>query len=355
MSIPDWQSLADDIRDWATSLGFAAVGFSDIDLPRHQAHLDAWLNNQYHGDMDYMARHGDMRSRPDKLHPGTVTVISVRMDYLEPEPPPAEILASDRQAYVSRYALGRDYHKVIRSRLKQLVAKIDVQLADSSFDFHARVFTDSAPLLEKAFAEKAGLGWIGKNTLLINERAGSWYFLGEVLTNLPLPPTDNPQANRCGTCSACIDVCPTDAIVAPYQLDARLCVSYLTIEHRGAIPETLRSKMGNRVFGCDDCQMVCPWNRYATHNGEADFKPRHGLDTAQLADLMGWREDEFLSRTEGSAIRRTGYQGWLRNLAVALGNSSGGSLAVNALQGAKGHSDLVDEHVNWALERLPTL
>ena len=350
---PDWQELSHQIAAWAQELGFSACGVTDIDLSEHEPHLEAWLDKEYHGDMSYMARHGHLRTQPAELHPGTLSVISVRMDYLEPSPSPESILASDRKAYVSRYALGRDYHKVIRQRLKKLSARINEHVGSNGFGgYHSRVFTDSAPLLEKALAEKAGLGWIGKNTLLLNRKAGSWFFLGEILTNLPLPPDSAPQQNRCGSCQACLDVCPTDAIVAPYQLDARLCISYLTIELRGSIPEELRAPMGNRVFGCDDCQLVCPWNRYAKHNVEADFKPRHGLATAELLELFNWDEATFLKKTEGSAIRRTGYKGWRRNLAVGLGNSGGSSDVMAALEAARGSSDLLDEHINWALKRL---
>jgi epoxyqueuosine reductase len=303
--------------------------------------------------MDYMARHGSMRSHPEQLHPDTMSVISVRLDYLEAEPDANDVLKKKDIAYVSRYALGRDYHKVIRGKLKKLSEQIASYLNDHGHEgFSSRVFTDSAPILEKALAEKAGLGWIGKNTLLLNEKAGSWFFLGEILTNLPLPGGEENQPNRCGSCSACLDICPTDAIVAPYQLDARACISYLTIEYRGSIPVALREPMGNRVFGCDDCQLVCPWNRYAKHNAEDDFRPRHGLDQKELVSLLNWDETEFLRKTEGSAIRRTGYQGWQRNLIIGLGNSPAEPAAVSALQRRKGQSDLLDEHIDWAMNKL---
>lgn len=359
MSDADWQELADLIHQWAQSLGFAASGICDTELSEHGRKLDRWLAQEFHGEMSYMGHHGSMRSEPATLHPGTQRVISVRIDYLPANTSPDEVLKNSEQAYVSRYALGRDYHKVLRARLKQLVARISEYLDAKQFEgFHPRVFTDSAPLLEKALAEKAGLGWIGKNTLLLNEKAGSWFFLGEILVNLPLPLTNHPQTNRCGSCSACIDICPTDAIVAPYELDARRCISYLTIEHRGSIPEALRKPMGNRVFGCDDCQLVCPWNRYAQHTTEPDFSPRNKLDTSDLITLFNWTEDEFLRKTEGSAIRRTGYDGWLRNIAIGLGNANDlladdnatGPRVTQALIAKKGHSDLVDEHINWALE-----
>ena len=352
MQTNDWTQLTDHIQNWGARLGFSAVGISDIELTEHGQRLRAWLNREFHGDMSYMEKHDSLRWHPETLHPGTLSVISVRIDYLEHEPEPEKVLGQSDSAYVSRYALGRDYHKVIRGKLKKLVGKIEAWCGEHGFHgFHARVFTDSAPLLEKAIAEKAGLGWIGKNTLLINEQAGSWFFLGEVLTNLPLPPGRQQARNRCGSCTACLDICPTNAIVAPYQLDARRCISYLTIEQRGSIPEEFRKALGNRVFGCDDCQMVCPWNRYAVQNREADFRPRHGLEDPELLELFLWSEETFLLKTEGSAIRRTGYEGWLRNLAVALGNMPFSEQVVAALQSQLGLSGLVDEHIEWALEQ----
>ncbi len=347
----DWHALAGLISDWGTSLGFDAVGIADVDLKEPGQHLADWIARNYHGEMEWMTHHGDMRSQPGKLHEGTISVICVRINYLNLTPAPEEILAAPGKAYVARYALGRDYHKVIRNKLKHLSMQIDDWLTARGYPHYSgRPVTDSAPLLEKALAEKAGLGWIGKNTLVMAEDTGSWFFLGELLTNLPLPATGNQATNRCGSCSACMDICPTDAIVAPYQLDARKCISYLTIELRGSIPEALRKPMGNRVFGCDDCQMVCPWNRYADPVAEEDFKPRHNLDTADLLELFTWTEQEFLKRTEGSAIRRTGYAGWLRNLAVALGNSRADRDAViAALQSKLGYSEMVDEHIQWAL------
>lgn len=353
MQPEDWTALSEQIEQWGQTLGFSAVGITGTDLGRHEQYLEQWLSRGYHGEMDYMARHGSLRSHPAELHPGTHSIISVRLDYLEPSPDPNAVLASDRKAYISRYALGRDYHKVIRQKLKRLVGHITTYLDDRGYPgFNARVFTDSAPLLEKALAEKAGLGWIGKNTLLMNEKAGSWFFLGEVLTNLPLPDSTGQATNRCGSCQACIDVCPTDAIVAPYELDARKCISYLTIELRGAIPEIYRSPMGTRIFGCDDCQLVCPWNRYAQHNAETDFKPRHSLESPEMIELFAWTEDTFLTKTEGSAIRRTGYQGWLRNLAVGLGNCAPTPEIIAALTSRKGLSDLLDEHIDWAVRKL---
>jgi epoxyqueuosine reductase len=353
MSDAQLAALAARIKKWAAELGFQQLGISDTDLAPHEKHLERWLSQGYHGAMDYMARHGTRRSRPSELVPGTLRVISVRMDYLRSEArPAAELLDDSEKALLSRYALGRDYHKVIRRRLQQLASRIEAEVGP----FGYRAFVDSAPVLEKALAEKAGLGWIGKHSNLLNRRAGSWFFLGELFTDLPLPP-DSPAENHCGDCVRCIDACPTAAIVAPYQVDARKCISYLTIELRGSIPEDLRPLMGNRVFGCDDCQLVCPWNRFAQTSPEADFTPRHGLDDSELLQLFGWSESEFLQRTEGSAIRRTGYEGWLRNLAVGLGNArpsctDSRRAIIEALRSRLDHpSDLVREHVRWALEQ----
>lgn len=347
----DYESLARRIKVWGRELGFQQVGIGDTDLQAAEERLVAWLHTQRHGEMGYMARHGTKRSRPAELVPGTLRVISVRMDYL---PEPAEqsqaVIEDPAAAFVSRYALGRDYHKVLRRRLQRLAQRI----RDHTGDFGHRVFVDSAPVLEKSLAEKAGLGWIGKHTNLINARAGSWFFLGELYTDLPLP-VDTPAADHCGTCSACMGVCPTRAIVAPYVLDARLCISYLTIELKGAIPVELRPLIGNRIFGCDDCQLVCPWNRFARLCAEPDFLPRHGLDSASLPELFGWSEAEFLQRTEGSAIRRIGHVAWLRNLAVALGNAPASEGVLVALRGRLEHpSELVREHVKWALRDLTT-
>ena len=353
MTSIDWKQLATHIQNWAKQLGFAEIGFAAPEKSDHQRYLDDWLKNNHHGDMAYMERHGKLRSEPDRLHPGTQSVICFRLDYLQHATQHDEILASDSSAYISRYALGRDYHKVIRGKLKALVRQIENYLVEHEFyDFSARVFTDSAPILEKAFAEQAGLGWIGKNTLLLNEQAGSWFFLGEILTNLPLPASDRLQTDRCGSCSACMEACPTNAFVAPYQLDARKCISYLTIEHRGSIDEDLRELIGNRIFGCDDCQLVCPWTRYAPETNERDFAPRHNLDSSTLLELFQWTEEEFLSRTEGSPIRRAGYLGWVRNIAVAIGNGPRSQEAVKVLKSRKGLSALTDEHINWAIDRL---
>lgn len=294
-----------------------------------------------------MARHGSKRSRPEELQPGTLRIISARMDYLPPSGADAEsVLADASLGYISRYALGRDYHKVLRSRLQKLAQRID----EAAGPFNYRAFADSAPVLEKALAQKAGLGWIGKHTNLINQHAGSWFFLGELYTDLPLPVDDALTQNHCGTCRACLDVCPTQAIIGPYQLDARRCISYLTIELRGPIPVEFRPLIGNRIYGCDDCQLCCPWNRFARPAGESDFSPRAGLDAPQLVELFAWSEEEFLRRTEGSAIRRIGYECWLRNIAVALGNAPSAPSIIAALQARADHaSGMVREHVRWAL------
>lgn len=351
---PPLAQLANTIKAWGQELGFQQVGISDIDLTEHEQHLQTWLDKGWHGEMEYMARHGTKRSRPDELIPGTLRVISVRMDYLPNEAQsPAELIDDPVRAYISRYALGRDYHKVMRKRLQTLATKISSEIGETGY----RVFVDSAPVLEKALAEKAGLGWIGKHTNLINDKAGSWFFLGEIYTSLPLP-VDTPAKNHCGSCVRCIDICPTQAIIAPYQLDARRCISYLTIELRGSIPVELRPLIGNRIYGCDDCQLVCPWNRFAQSTDEDDFTPRHQLDTATLLTLFSWTESEFLRYTEGSAIRRIGHDCWLRNIAVALGNSANNSDSNNALAiraaliAQQDHpSELVREHVLWALSR----
>jgi epoxyqueuosine reductase len=345
---PALQTLAKQIKDWGHELGFQAVGITGTDLSADEARLMTWLRLGRQGEMAYMGRHGIKRSRPQALRPGTLSVISARLDYLCSGAAPAEtVLARPDLAYVSRYALGRDYHKVARRKLQALAERI----RDSVGEFGYRAFTDSAPVMEKALARNAGLGWIGKHTNLLSRSAGSWFFLGELYTDLPLPH-DPPARDHCGTCRACIDACPTGAIVAPYQLDARLCISYLTIELKGAIPLELRPMMGNRIFGCDDCQLVCPWNRFATISEGGDFSSRHGLDAPKLVDLFAWTEGEFVDRTTGSAIRRTGYEGWLRNVAVALGNAQTSPGVVSALKSRMGHpSAIVREHVAWALER----
>ncbi|MCG8325827.1 MAG: tRNA epoxyqueuosine(34) reductase QueG, partial [Thiotrichales bacterium] len=314
----DYHRLARDIKAQGKTLGFQQTGITGVDLGEDERHLLNWLNAGMHGEMDYMQRHGTRRSRPADLKPGTIRIISARMDYLPPESShPRQVLGNDRLAYISRYAMGRDYHKLLRNRLQQLVRYIESQ----SGAFGYRVFVDSAPVLEKALARNAGLGWIGKHSNLINPRAGSWFFIGEIYTDLPLPEDPPYEHQHCGTCNACIDVCPTGAIIGPYQVDARKCISYLTIELRGSIPVQYRKAMGNRIYGCDDCQLVCPWNRFARNTEESDFRIRHGFDAPELVGLFKWTEQEFLDKTEGSAIRRIGYACWIRNIAVALGNA----------------------------------
>ena len=342
----DLASLAQSIKDWGRELGFQQVGISGLELGEHEAHLQRWLDAGYQGEMDYMAAHGRKRSHPDELVPGTLRVVSLRMDYLPGDTQMARRLQEPEKAYVSRYALGRDYHKLIRKRLQQLAERI--QQAIGPFGY--RAFVDSAPVLEKAIAEQAGLGWIGKNTLVLNRKAGSYFFLGELFVDLPLPEDPPHGSEHCGRCSACLDICPTAAFVGPYVLDARRCISYLTIELKGPIPEELRAPIGNRVFGCDDCQMVCPWNRFAKATEQSDFQPRHRLDNAELAELFRWSEEEFLSRTEGSPLRRAGYERWLRNLAVGLGNAPSSIPVLEALEARREYpSALVREHVEWAL------
>ncbi len=347
-------SLALQIKQWGLQLGFDQVGITDTDLPEAEARLENWLDNNFHGEMNYMQRHGLKRSRPGLLHPDTIRIISVRMDYqTESAATMNQSLADPTSAYISRYALGRDYHKLMRNRLQKLADKIQAEIG-ADLPGSMRAFVDSAPVLEKALAEKAGLGWIGKHSNVINRKAGSWFFLGELFTNLPLP-TDTPATAHCGECRACLDVCPTQAIIGPYQVDARRCVSYLTIELHGSIPEDLRPLIGNRIYGCDDCQIVCPWNRFAKPTGEQDFSPRHRLNTRQLLDVFAWSETEFLAKTEGSAIRRIGHQRWLRNIAVALGNAPKSALIVDTLKPMLTHdSDMVREHVQWALAQLTT-
>ena len=343
----DWAALATAIRHWGRDIGFQEIGIAGVDLADDEARLLSWLAAGRHGEMDYMARHGAARARPAELVPGTVRVISARMDYAPAAArAPAEVLADSRKAYVARYALGRDYHKVLRARLARLAARI----AEEVGPFGHRVFTDSAPVLEVALAARAGLGWRGKHTLLLTRETGSYFFLGEIYTDLPLPVTP-PAAAHCGTCTSCIGACPTGAIVAPYELDARRCISYLTIELAGSIPEALRPLVGNRVYGCDDCQLACPWNRFAQPTAEADFAAiRHGLDDADLVTLFAWSEAEFDARMRGSAIRRIGHERWLRNLAVGLGNATPAPAIVAALERrADDPSPLVREHVAWAL------
>ena len=347
----DSQALADvreQLEVWAKELGFDALGVADAELTQPEKRLQAWLDAGHHGEMSWMQAHGRKRSHPEELVPGTVRVITVRMNYLSTTQGEAlSNLADPERAYIARYALGRDYHKLIRKRLQRLASRLEDSVGPTGY----RVFCDSAPVLEKPLAAKAGLGWVGKHSLVLDRTAGSWFFLGEVYTDLPLP-VDRPVSAHCGSCTRCIDVCPTQAIVAPYQLDARRCIAYLTIEHTGPIPEPLRPLIGNRVFGCDDCQLVCPWNRHAQKSREAAFMPRDSLRAPQLAELFDWDEARFLHETEGNPLRRTGYTGFLRNVAVALGNAPRSEQARSALDNRRDDpSELVREHVNWALER----
>ncbi|MBK8018089.1 MAG: tRNA epoxyqueuosine(34) reductase QueG [Betaproteobacteria bacterium] len=346
--IPDPLALKAEILQLARDAGFDGAGIADIDLREAEPGLAAWLEAGFHGTMDYMARHGSLRARPAGLVPGTVSVISVRMNYLDPRTADAATVLQDgRRAYISRYALGRDYHRVLRSRLQQLADRIASRVGP----FGYRVFTDSAPVMEVELARKAGLGWRGKHTLLLHREAGSWFFIGEIYTDLELPPDETGQ-EHCGSCTRCLQACPTGAIVAPYRLDARRCISYLTIEHGGPIPEPLRPLMGNRVYGCDDCQLCCPWNKYARPAGVDDFAVRNGLDAATLVSLFAWTQAQFDERLRGSAIRRIGHERWLRNLAVGLGNAPGSEEVIGALRSRSDDpSALVREHVAWALER----
>lgn len=331
------------IKGWAAELGFQDIGIAGIDLTEHAQHLRRWLANGFHGEMSYMAAHGEKRSQPALLLPGTVSVITARMDYrvsADNAHPDPDIAA------VSCYARGRDYHKRVRGRLRELAQRIQERLCAHNY----RAFVDSAPVLERGLAVQSGMGWIGKNTLLLNRRAGSWFFLGEIYTDLPLVAPVALAKNHCGSCRACLDVCPTGAFVEPYVLDARRCISYLTIEFKGSIPLELRPLMGNRIFGCDDCQQVCPWNRFSQLTAEPDFQPRNGLDKARLVSLFAWTQAEFMTRTQGSAIRRTGYECWLRNIAVALGNAPTSIEVIQAL-GLRSNDPcaIVREHVEWAL------
>lgn len=345
MSHPlDFHQLALDIKQWGLDLGFQQVGICDTDLTLEEPRLQAWLDKHYHGDMDWMARHGMMRARPHELLPGTLRVISVRMNYLPAKAAFASTLKNPRLGYVSRYALGRDYHKVLRNRLKKLGDMIREHCSEAQF----RPFVDSAPLLERPLAAKAGLGWTGKHSLILNREAGSWFFLGELLIDLPLP-VDKPVEENCGRCVACITTCPTGAIVEPYTVDARRCISYLTIELEGAIPEEFRPLIGNRIYGCDDCQLICPWNRYGQLTDEDDFSPRAVLHAPPLIELFAWDEAKFLRITEGSAIRRIGHLRWLRNIAVALGNAPWDEKHLAALEARLGENSLLDEHINWAI------
>jgi len=342
------ESLARDVKRWGAELGFQQVGIADCELGEAETRLLEWVGKGFHGEMEYLERHGTKRSRPAELIPGTLRVIAARMNYTPPHArDTSEVLADGSRAFISRYALGRDYHKLMRSRMQKLADKIGEEVGE----FRYRVFTDSAPVMEVELAGKAGLGWRGKHTPLLNREAGSYFFLGEIYTDLALP-VDAPQTDHCGTCQKCLDVCPTKAFTGPYQLDARRCISYLTIEHKGSIPEELRPLIGNRVYGCDDCQTVCPWNKFASPSGEPDFAVRNGLDDVTLVELFAWSEAEFHERLAGSAIHRIGYERWLRNLAVGLGNAPRSNTVIGALNAQVDHpSGLVREHVTWALSR----
>jgi len=351
--IENFTQFSADIKRWGLELGFDHIGITDTNLKAAETEHQAWIAKGYHGEMDYMAKHGVKRTRPAELVPNTMRVISARLDYLPPNAADSEAVMQDRsKAFISRYALGRDYHKVMRSKLQKLSEKIQSELTHYNVsDFSYRVFTDSAPVLEVALAEKAGLGWRGKHTLLLNKNRGSWFFLGEIYTNLPLA-IDEPSTNHCGTCTSCIDVCPTKAITAPYEVDARRCISYLTIELRGSIPLEFRPLIGNRVYGCDDCQLYCPWNKFAEITKEPDFAVKNGLDDTSLVDCFSWTENEFKAKMAGSAIYRIGYHQWLRNIAIGLGNAPSTPAVINALKQHIDHeNDLVKEHVNWALSQ----
>jgi len=341
--------LTKKIKEWGAELGFQQIGVTTTDLHQDEAYLINWLSKGRHGEMNYMASHGKKRSRPQDLIPGTLSVISARMDYFPPSSNhPTKVLKNKNLAYISRYATGRDYHKIIRQRLKKLAQRIQEQYGE----FGHRCFVDSAPVLEKALARNSGLGWIGKHSNLINPKAGSWFFLGEIYTNLPLEIDEPFTENHCGSCKACIDICPTNAIIGDMEIDARRCISYLTIELRDSIPEKFRKLIGNRVYGCDDCQLICPWNKFAKNSDEDDFRVRNGLDAPDLVELFSWTEKNFIDRTEGSAIRRIGYECWLRNIAVGLGNAPKTEKVVSALIARRKNSTaLVSEHIEWALEQ----
>ena len=349
LSEPELLSLTQEIKTWARELGFQGIGITQPTIPeKDKQHYLEWLEQGFNGELDYMERNQDLRFNPDQLHSGVVRVISVRMDYLPGDTQAIKILSDKEKAYVSRYALGRDYHKLIRKRLTQLGKIIEETYGEHGF----RAFVDSAPVMERPLAQQAGLGWMGKHSLIINPKAGSFFFLGELFTNIPLPVDEPFAKTHCGSCQSCLDRCPTQAIVAPYKIDARRCISYLTIENSGSIPEELRPMMGNRVFGCDDCQLACPWNKFSKPTPESDFKPRHSLDQSDLASLFLWTEEQFLERTAGSAIRRAGFECWLRNIAVGLGNAPSSDSVLAALNARTNHpSEMVREHVNWAIRQ----
>ncbi len=350
--ITDSKLTHSKIREWAQTLGFQAVGVSNIDLGKEETYLKQWLAKGFHGDMDWMERHGTKRTRPAELVPETLSIISVRMDYLPTEThDPIMVLNHPELGYVSRYALGRDYHKVMRNRLQKLADKINQELKSSDTEMKYRVFVDSAPVMEKPIAVNAGLGWMGKHTNILSQDAGSWFFLGEIYTNLPLEESQ-AVTDHCGDCTACIDICPTQAIVKPYELDAKRCISYLTIEHKGVIPEEFRKPMANRIYGCDDCQLVCPWNRFAVNTDETDFEIRNNLDASSLLSLFAWTEEEFLKKLEGTAIRRIGHERWQRNIAIALGNAPSSPHVIQALnEKYESSSEIVREHITWALKQ----
>ncbi|MCF8186755.1 MAG: tRNA epoxyqueuosine(34) reductase QueG [Sulfuritalea sp.] len=346
-----FNQLAHDIKQWGLALGFDQIGITDTNLQAEEAYHQAWIAKGFHGEMDYMAKHGVKRTRPAELVPNTLRVISARLDYLPPNALASQqVLQDNSKAFISRYALARDYHKVMRNKLQKLSEKIQSSINQTEgFNFEHRVFTDSAPVLEVALAEKAGMGWRGKHTLLLNKDHGSWFFLGEIYTNLPLP-IDKPSNNHCGTCSSCMEVCPTQAIVAPYQVDARRCISYLTIELKDSIPIEFRSLIGNRVYGCDDCQLHCPWNKFAEISREPDFAIKNGLDDISLIDCFSWSEDTFKTKLAGSAIYRIGYTQWLRNIAIGLGNADTTPEVIAALQApVNDDTAILREHITWAL------
>lgn len=348
------QKLVDHIATWTTELGFSDFGITDLDLSSERQAYEKWLDKGHNGEMRWLNENVDKRLEPVRLVEGSSRVISVRLNYFPEDTAPIENLKQSDLAYISRYALGRDYHKLIRKRLVTLGKRIETFANEHAIEPapHSRAFVDSAPVLERPLAEKAGLGWTGKHTLILNEEEGSWFFLGELFTNIPLPLSDKKHENRCGSCKACLQICPTDAFPSAYELDARRCISYLTIEFDGVIPEEFREPMGNRIFGCDDCQLICPWNKVPTHTTESDFQPRNNFTHSELIELFEWSEEEFLKRTEGSAIRRTGYNNWLRNIAIALGNAEKDLRIVEALKNKQERSDsILREHIDWALER----
>lgn len=341
----NYLALAEKIKQWGKELGFQQTGICDVDLSQHEEAMLNWLKAGYHGEMEWMSRHGTMRSRPDELLPGTVRVISVRMDYLPPEAQFASNLNNPTQGYISRYSLGRDYHKLVRNKLNQLGKMIEVEVGTMGY----RPFVDSAPILERPLAEKAGIGWTGKHSLIINRTAGSWFFLGELLVDIPLP-VDDVVENECGKCNACITSCPTQAIIEDGVVDARKCISYLTIEYDGIIPTEYRKAIGNRIYGCDDCQLVCPWNRFSDLTQQQDFHRRTYFTSPDLLTLFSWNEKEFLKNMEGSAIRRIGHTQWLRNISIALGNAPYSQDIVWALEDKLGLTPILDDHVHWAIE-----